>query len=441
MMAKIKAGLLSLRDLLATAWWIFLIVGVGFVVAYQFVEPAPPKRIVITTGSESGAYYQFAQRYAAILARDGITLEVRASAGSLENLARLKNGEAQIGFVQGGVVELPDDPDAVDDSGLLSLGSVFYEPVWVFYRGERKLERLTDLEGKRIAIGQEGSGVRQLAQQLLDANEISPGNRLLPLSGLKAAEELQQGRIDAAFIIAAEKAPVVQVLLRSPGVKVMSFSQAGAYQRRFPFLTRLTFPKGVADLVRDFPPEDVRLLAPTANLIVRDDLHPALQSLLLQAASDVHGKTGFFQDPGEFPAYKDPLLPLSPEAARYYKSGAPLLQRYLPFWLAVLADRLIVMLVPVFALLIPLLKVAPAVYTWRVRSKVFRCYGELKFLEDELRDHFEPGRLDDYRRRLDSLDEEASQLKVPLGFTDLVYTLREHVDLVRHILDKRESQA
>ena len=200
MMAKFKAGLLSLRDLFATAWWIFLIVGIGFVVAYQFVAPAPPKKITITTGGESGAYYQFANRYAAILAKNGITLEVKTSAGSLENLARLKNDEAQIGFVQGGVVE-PTElevEDAENDTGLLSLGSVFYEPVWVFYRGEKMLTRLTELQGKRIAIGQEGSGVRLLAQQMLSANEIQPGDHLIPLSGLLAAEELQQGRIDAA---------------------------------------------------------------------------------------------------------------------------------------------------------------------------------------------------------------------------------------------------
>ncbi len=439
-MAKIKAGLLSLRDLFATAWWIFLIVGIGFVVAYQFVQPAPPSRIVITTGGESGAYYQFAQRYAAILARDGITLEVKTSAGSLENIERLQKDEAQIGFVQGGVITPQDDAED-EGSGLRSLGSVFYEPVWVFYRGDKTLTRLTELRGKRIAIGQEGSGVRQLAQQLLAANEIPAGERLVPLAGLQAAEELQQGRIDAAFIIAAEKAPVVQVLLRSPGIKVMSFAQAGAYQRRFPFLTKLTFPHGVADLVRDFPPEDIKVLAPTANLIVRDDLHPALQSLLLQAASEVHGKSGFFQDAGEFPAYKDQMLPLSPDAARYYKSGPSFLQRYLPFWLAVLVDRLIVLLVPIVALLIPLLRIAPAIYTWRVRSKVFRCYGELKFLEEDLKHHFDAAKLAEYRSRLDTLDDEASQLHVPLGFTDLVYTLREHVNLVRHILDKRELQA
>ena len=442
MMARLKAGLLSLRDLFATAWWIFLIVGIGFVVAYQFVEPAPPTRIVITTGSESGAYYHFAQRYATILARNGVKLEVQTSAGSLENLERLERDEAQIGFVQGGVIEQPplsEDPEEEGDGALRSLGSVFYEPVWVFYRGDHRYDRLTDLKGRRIAIGQEGSGVRQLAQQLLAANEIRSGNHLVPLSGLKAAEELQQGRIDAVFIIAAENAPVVQVLLRSPGIKVMSFAQADAYQRRFPFLSKLVLPRGVADLVRDYPPEDIVLLAPTANLIVRKDLHPALQSLLLQAASEVHGRAGFFQRAGEFPAFKDRMVPLSPEAARYFKSGPPFLQRYLPFWLAVLIDRLIVMLIPIFALMIPLFKIAPALYSWRVRSKVFRCYGELKFLEDDLRNHFDPARQADYRKRLDAIDEEASLLHVPLAFTDLVYTLREHINLVRRILDKQEA--
>lgn len=438
-MAKIKAGLLSLRDLFATAWWIFLIAGIGFAVAFQFVEPAPPKRMSITTGGESGAYYQFARRYAAILARDGITLDIQTSAGSLQNLERLKNDEAQIAFVQGGVLQPADDPDAEDESGLLSLGSVFYEPVWVFYRGP-EMTRLSELQGKRIAVGQEGSGIRALAQTLLTANEVPMGDNLVAFSGLDAAEELQQGRIDAAFIIAAESAPVVQVLLRSPGIKLMNFSQSFAYERRYPFLTRLTMPQGVADLVLDIPPVDTRVLAPTASLVVRDDLHPALQNLLLQAARQIHGKPGFFQTANEFPSYMDGMLPLSSEAERFFKSGPPFLQRYLPFWLAVLVDRLIVLLVPVIALLIPLLRVAPALYSWRVKSKVFRCYGELKFLEDDLKNHYDPARLAEYRERLDALDEEAAELHVPLGFTDLVYTLREHVNLVRSILDKKERE-
>ena len=315
---------------------------------------------------------------------------------------------------------------------------MFYEPVWVFYRGPT-IDRLSQLQGKRIAIGQEGSGVRQLAERLLEDNEIDFRRNTRPISGLDAAEELQQGRIDAAFVIAAEHAPVVQVLLRSPGVKLMNFSQSFAYERRYPFMTRLTMPQGVADLVRDLPPQDTRVLAPTASLVIREDLHPALQNLLLQAARQVHGKPGFFQTANEFPAYMDGMLPLSDQAERFFKSGPPFLQRYLPFWLAVLVDRLFVLLLPVIALLIPLLRVAPALYSWRVRSKVFRCYGELKFLEDDLKNHYDPARNEEYRSRLDALDEEAAGLRVPLGFTDLVYTLREHVNLVRRILEKQEA--
>lgn len=441
MMARLKAGLLSLRDLLATVWWILLIAGAGFVIAYQFVEPAPPARIVISTGSSSGAYHPFALRYAELLERNGVTLEVRTSAGSLENIARLERGEAQVAFVQGGLLGT-DDPAAPAESRLQTLGSLFHEPIWVFYRQDRfrqPLTRLADLRGRTIAIGPPGSGVRQLASQLLSMNEIRDERLLLPLSGQQAADALQAGRLDAAFVIAAEKAPVVQALLRSEGIQPMHFAQADAYLRRLPFLHKLTLPRGVVDLVRDLPAQDITLLAPTANLVVQEDLHPALQSLLLQAAAEVHGKSGFFSRHGEFPAYKDQGLPLSPEARRFYQSGPPFLQRYLPFWLAVLIDRLLVMLLPLIALLIPLLKLAPTLYTWRIRSRVFRCYGELRFLEDQLRRDLDATRLADYRRRLDAIDEEASSLKVPLGFTDLVYTLREHVNLVRGMLLKRET--
>ena len=233
----------------------FLIVGIGFYIAYQFVEPAPPTKIVITTGSESGAYYQFANRYAAILARNGITLEVRTSAGSLENLERLKNDEAQVGFVQGGVVELPDDPDGEDDSGLLVAGQRLLR-AGLGFLSWRKALRSPDRSAGQAHRHRPG-GLRCAPAGAATAGaptRSSPATIWCRCPACKAAEELQQGRIDAAFIIAAENAPVVQVLLRSPGVKVMSFAQADAYQRRFPFLSKLTLPQGVADLVRDYPP-------------------------------------------------------------------------------------------------------------------------------------------------------------------------------------------
>ena len=440
-MNKIRAKFISIRDLLATAWPIVLITAIGFVVAYQFVQPAPPRHVTISTGGDSGAYYAYAKRYAEVLAANGITLEIKTSDGSQQNLDRLKNGEADIAFVQGGVLENPaTGEDAPVDSDLRSLGSVAYEPVWVFYRSDYRIDRLSLLDNKRIAVGEEGSGIRGLALQLLDANEISPTSKnLVPVAGLNAAEALQLEKIDAAFIVAAPEAAVVQVLLRSPGVRVMSFGQADAYLRRFPFLSKVMLPRGMVDLVRDTPPRETALLATTANVVVRQDLHPALASILLQAMSEVNGKNGFFQNMGEFPSYKDRSFELSEEASRYFKSGPPFLQRYLPFWIAVLVDRLFVLFLPIIILLLPLLRVAPTIYTWRVRSRIFRCYGDLKFLENELRQSYDPARHADYLERLDRIEDDAYTRNIPLAFTDLLYTLREHINLVRKKLHHLET--
>ncbi|MBL8413964.1 MAG: TAXI family TRAP transporter solute-binding subunit [Propionivibrio sp.] len=441
MMKKLRAKFVSIRDLLATAWPIVLITAVGFVVAYQFVEPAPPRHMTITTGSESGAYYAYARRYAELLAANGIKLEVKTSAGSLQNLERLNKGEAEIAFVQGGIKEVVNDENG-RGSDLRSLGSVAFEPVWVFYRSDIRIDKLFQLDGQRIAVGEEGSGIRGLALQLLEANEIKANSKsLLPVAGLNAAEALQRGEIDAAFIVAAPEAPVVQVLLRSPGVRVMSFSQADAYLRRFPFLSKIVLPRGVVDLVRDTPPRDTVLLATTANVIVRDNLHPALVSLMLQAMTEVHGKSGFFQRAGEFPAYKDRSFALSDQAQRFYNSGPPFLQRYLPFWIAVLVERLFVLILPIIILLFPLLKVAPSIYNWRVRSKIFRCYGDLKFLENEVRNSYDSSRHAEYLARLDGIEEDAYSRNIPLAFSDLFYTLREHINLVRAELFQIESRA
>ena len=437
-MNKLRAKCISIRDLLATAWPIVLITALGFVVAYQFVKPAPPRQMTISTGGETGAYYAYAKRYAQLLAANGITLKIETSSGSQQNLERLKQGDADIALIQGGIEEVVSGDEV---SELRSLGSVAYEPVWVFYRSETRIDKLYQLAGMRIAVGEEGSGIRGLALQLLEANEIAThGKNLLPIAGLNAAEALQQGQIDAAFIVAAPEAPVVQVLLRSPGVRVMSFVQADAYARRFPFLSKIVLPRGVVDLVRDTPPRDTVLLATTANVIVSERLHPALASLLLQAMSEVNGQSGFFQRAGEFPAYKDHSFDLSAEAARYYKSGPPFLQRYLPFWIAVLVERLFVLILPIIILLLPLLKLAPSIYNWRVRSKIFRSYGDLKFLENELRHHYDPARRAEYRARLDHIEEDAYSRNIPLSFSDLFYTLREHINLVRAELTALESK-
>lgn len=446
-MKIVKTHWTSLRDLLANIWPLLLLVLLAFAIALKFVQPAPPKKISISTGSESGAYYGFARRYAEILARNGVTLEVKTSSGTVENLGRLQKGEVEIALVQGGVPLPQAASDETPDQGLplRSLGSLFYEPVWVFYRGTQTFRHLYELRGKRIAIGPEGSGIRVLALRLLAANGMTPeqqGNTtLLPVSGLKAAEALQQGEVDAMMVTAAPEAPMVKALLQAPGIRLLTFAQAEAYTRRFLFLSRLRFPAGGTDLVRNLPDQDIDLLAVTGNLVVREDLHPAIVSLLLQAASEVHGKAGFFQRDREFPAYKDSSLPLSEDAARYFKSGPPLLERYLPFWIAVWVDRLWVMLLPVIALLLPLFRIAPAIYSWRIRNRICRCYGALKFLENEIKQHATdlheaPGVHDSYRQRLDAIEHEANSLKIPLAFSDLYYTLREHIRFVRENLDR-----
>ena len=445
-MRALRAKFVSLRDLLATAWPIVLVSAIGFYVAYQFVEPAPPKRMVVSTGSAGGAYHTYAQRYAERLAANGIEVEIRTSSGTRENLARLRQGEVDFAFVQGGAnasgEAASSDATPPGERRLKTLGSVAYEPVWVFYRHARRIDTLQPLAGKRIAVGEEGSGVRGLVMPLLAANAVAIDSRkLFPLSGLAAADALLQGEVDAAFIVSAPESVEVQRLLHAPGVRVLSFGQAEAYTRRFPFLSRIVLPRGVVDLERDVPPRDTALLATTANVLVRDNLHPALLSLLLQAMSEVNGHTGFFQRAGEFPAYRDRSFDLADDAQRYYKSGPPFLQRYLPFWLAVLVERLFVLVVPVVVLLVPLLRMAPSIYSWRVRSKIFRCYGDLKFLENELRERYEAAHHAAYRERLDRIEAEACSLGIPLAFSDLLYTLRQHIDLVRSRLLHLEARS
>jgi TRAP-type uncharacterized transport system substrate-binding protein len=437
-MRRLRLKRISTRDLLAIAVPALLLLVAAFWVAYQYIRPAPPDRIVISTGAESGAYHAFAKRYQEILARDGITLELRTSSGALENFRRLADDESEveIGFVQGGTADSEDAPD------LRSLGSVSYEPVWVFYRGVERVDRLGQLSGKRIAIGAEGSGNRKLALELLAANAASAApTRLLPLGGIDAAEALVAGAADAVIVVAAPEAGVVKALLYAKGVRLMNFDRAAAYTRRFQFLYPVMLPQGTIDLIRDIPPADTHLFAPTANLLIKDTLHPALVDLMMQAISEVHGGRGVFHNAHEFPSAKDPEFPLSPEARRYYQSGAPFLQRYLPFWAATLADRIMVMLIPVIALLIPLLRAAPALYAWRVRSRLYRLYGELKFLEHDIRENLGPHQYDDYMARLDAIDQAADTRPIPLAFADQQYTLRQHIDFVRSALEKLRPKA
>lgn len=435
-MARRRLKDYTLRDLLLALGPLVVLTGAGFWLAYQFVRPAPPDTVVITSGDADGGYHAFARRYREILAREGVKLEIRTSAGSLENVARLMDAdsEMEVGFVQGGTGSSHNAPN------LVSLGSVYYEPLWVFYRGSAEIRRLSQLKGKRIALGGDMSGTRALAMQLLAVSDtVLPPTEFVYVGGKLAAELLQNGSIDALFVVGAAESPLVQRLLEAPGIRLMSFEQADAYTRHFPFLTKVVLPRGAIDIARNRPAADLTLLAATATLVAKDDLHPALAYLLLRAAHEVHSAPGLFERAREFPSGKDVDFPLSREAQRYYGSGTPLLQRYLPFWAANLVDRLWVMLLPVVALAIPLSRIAPPLYAWRVRSRIYRWYAKLKEVELDLEQDPSAETLRHLLARLDGIEQAVNHVSTPLAYSDQLYTFRMHVRLVRdrvvHLLD------
>ncbi len=425
---------LSLRDVLAIGLPMLMLALLAFWAAAQFIKPAPPSRLVISTGGEAGAYHRFATAYRDVLAGYGITVELKPSAGSLENLARLRDPafEVDAAFVQGGTARYGEDDD------LYTLGEFYHEPVWVFYRAGLSavlLERVLDLRGRRIAIGATGSGTHHLALELLAANGMSNENtRLVEEGGLGLVARLQRGELDAVIAVGPTQSAMVWSLLYAEGVRLMSLAHAPAYARRLPHLATLTLPRGAIDLVRDIPPRDTQLVSPLSMLMVRGDTHPALIDLLMQAAAEVHGGPGAFQKAGEFPRAGHSDFPLSKEAERFYKSGRPFLQRYLPFWAATLVDRMVVMIVPLLAVLVPLFKFAPSLYGWRVRSRIYRRYGELKFLESELDE--DPARhpRTEWLARLDRIERDVNRMPTPLAFSDMLYTLRVHINLVRQRL-------
>jgi TRAP-type uncharacterized transport system substrate-binding protein len=435
----LRLSLLSLRDLLVTGGPFILLALVLLVVAYWALDPAPPRRVVLATGPEQGAYAEFGTRYKAHLARFGIDVELRRTQGSAENLALLQSPDSGVdfAFVQGGADRLRQ-PGEPAPSGLLSLGSLFHEPVWLFYReatararlGTDRVDNLGQLRGWRVNIGAEGSGITNLMLRMLDANGLEPGDLVTQRLGqTPATVSLLAGDVDAVVYTSAPEAPLVQMLLLTPGIRLMDFPQAEAYARRLPALTPVTLPRGVVKLAEDIPDHDVHLVAPTAMLVAREGAHPALQQLFVQAASAIHGDAGWFQKRGEFPNTRASELPLSKEAKRFYQFGPPFLQHYLPFWAANMIDRMWVVLASIIVVLIPLSRVVPPLYELRVRSRVFRWYAKLRQIEAGLDEApRDPQPLMD---ELDELDARVAQLQVPLSHADELYALRSHIDLVR----------
>ncbi len=419
---------IHLRDALVVGVPVIALIAAGFWYAAQFIKPAPPSRLVIATGGEGGAYQRFAAAYKPLIEAYGIEFVEVPTAGAVDNLARLRDRtkEIDVAFMQGGI-------GAGDDaSGLVSLGSIYFEPLWVFYGGAEVLDNLTQLKGRRIAIGAEGSGTRKLGLELLEASGAAAApTRLLPLGGLEAVEALKAGKVDAIFLVGSANVGAVWVSFFTPGFRLMSMAHADAFVRRWPFLSKLVLPRGAIDLVRDIPARDVTLVAPVASLVAREDIHPALIDILLQTAAEVHGEPGLFQRAGEFPNARQVDFPLSAEAQRFYQSGRRFLQRYLPFWAATLVDRLLVLLIPLFALAIPLSRILPSLYNWQVRSRVYRWYGQLKFLEESWRSDPAARPREDWLKDIDELETRVNRIRTPLAFSNQFYILREHIGLVR----------
>lgn len=430
----------TLRPLLATGGP-FLVLGLlVLLAAYWLLDPRPPRHVVLATGPEQGAYAQFGQQYKERLQRYGIEVELRSTAGSADNLELLQAPDSGVdfAFVQSGSdrVRQPDEGPPED---LVALGSLFYEPVWLFYRqdsakrllGQPRLEHVAQLKDWRVNIGAPGSGITNLMLRMIDAAGLEPKDVVVSRLGpTPAVVALLAGEIDSLVFVSAPESALVRMLLQTPGIGLLDFAQAEAYTRRVPVLGSVTLPRGVIDLARDQPPADIHLVAPTAMLVAREGAHPALQQLFVQAARRIHGEAGWFQRRGEFPTARNVEFTLSKEAERFFQSGPPLLQRYLPFGVANLVDRMWVVLASLVVVLIPLSRVLPPLYELRVRSKVYRWYGRLRSIETRAAGA-DNAQLASLRRDLDALDARVDDIRVPLSYADELYALRSHIQLVR----------
>ncbi|MFC1882155.1 TAXI family TRAP transporter solute-binding subunit [Thermodesulfobacteriota bacterium] len=400
----------------------------AFVFATYFVDPFPPRRISIGCGPPEGANFKYAQAYREILSREGITLELINTAGSAENLKLLDaaSGGVDIAFVQGSMKSL------VQDTDLVSLGSLFFEPLWIFHRSDLALRRIPDLKGLRVAVGEEGGGTKILTMRLLELNGVNSKNsRIFAYGYQKAADMLLNGEVDVAFFVSTHLADHLINLIDSKSVKLMGLERAEAYALLYHYLYVLKLPEGVIDLEANIPARDLTLVAPTTQLLARPDLHPALINLLLEAAEVVHEFGGEFERQGEFPTPKYLDFKLSPDAERFYKFGPPFLQRYLPFWIAILVSRITILLLPLVAVVLPLFKLMPLIYRWRMRSRIYRWYSKLRAVDPERHKEEATERLQEYLVELEGIEKKVSNISVPLSFSEELYHLRMHIEMLR----------
>jgi len=430
---------LSRRDKLrAITLIVALIVAILWVSAH-YLQPAPSRHIVMASGPAFGLYHRFAERYKAILARDGVVVEERMTEGAVENLRLVNDPHSgvDVAFVQGGVAGTLEPPNVE------ILANLYYEPLWVFYRSGKPITQLNQLQGLRVAVGAPGSGTRAFVLPLLAFNGVLPDNStLLPLAGDAAIRALQAGEVDAALLVGGAQTPVVDGALHDPTLRLMSFSRADAYTRHFSYITKLTLPPGTVDFAHDIPAQEVVLIGTKAMLGARAGLHPALVNLLVDAATEVHGKQGYFEAPGEFPSVSQVDLPVSADAERHKRFGPSFMHRVLPFWVATFVERFVIIVLPLLLVVVPLINYFPEFLRWRVRSRVFRWYGELAMLERHILTHKGPAPTEQWLRDIDRIEHAVEEIKVPTSLASEAYTLREHVAMVRRtVLAKASAQA
>jgi TRAP transporter TAXI family solute receptor len=445
MPTTLRYTLLSVRDMVASIGPFALFTVLLLALAYWWLDPNPPKRVTLATGPDQSAYAEFGKRYADALKRYGIEVVLLPTQGSSENLEMIRSGKADIGFVQGGSADIAYD----DEESITSLGSLFVEPLWFFYRedaaqrlnqGSPNVDSLTQLDGWRVNVGTAGSGVPRLFSTLLDVNRVDP--QKLTLSEMEqtpATVAFLDGNVDAVVFASAPESLMVQMLLQSPGIHLMDFAQSEAYSRRFGYLTPVVMPQGVVDLSKNIPTHDVHLVASTTSLLASARTHPAIVQLFAQTAMTLHGGAGWFNRAREYPSLEHSEVPLSPEAVRAIKNGPPFLQRYLPFWLANLVERMWLAMGLIIALALPLSRIVPPLYEFRIRSRVFRWYGQLRSIEQQIKEPDGGRSSEELMAELDALENKVEQIVVPLSYTDELYALRNHIGLVRKRLQRPQK--
>lgn len=398
--------------------------------------PSPPSKVVMATAFKGASFEYFGRQYREVFARYKVDLELRETAGAVDNVKLLQDPKSgvQVGFVTGGVSDGKRAPD------VLSLGTVYNQPFWIFYASNEQLDRLSQLKGKRIAVGPEGSATRFTAEQILGKGGInSETATLLPFGGSAAYNALNEGKVDAVWIIGVPEATAVQSFLRNPNVRLMSFPTAEAFTRIFPDLNRLVLPQGVVDIDRNIPPADVQLIATTSKVLIRNDLHPEIVQLLLQTMKEVHSGSDIFHRGGEFPNGTDGEYPVAPSAADFYKNGPSFMQRHLPLWLSVHVQRAIAVVLTGIAIGFPLFRFLPQLYNWMTRRRLLHWYGQLKSLEASFETSPNDKHLAEKQAEIDRIEDAVSHIRFPLTFSDQVYNLRSHIDIVRRKIAFRQS--